>query len=211
MVFPALAAAALPSVVGGIFGSSSAKKANKAARSNAEEANRLQRDMMTNRHQWEVADLKAAGLNPILSAGGTPSMGSSAQAPVVTTDAEERAKSVSTALAASMQRHTIKNIKQDTANKKQDTEKKLAETFTTDNIGAKTGQEYLNLRKQREIMQYQLEQEKANASSARSISQINRNLARKSNLVDDWYKDNPKTGRFIQWLKDFGASAKAVR
>ncbi len=32
--------------------------------------------MMQNRHQWEVSDLKAAGLNPILSAGAAPSMGS---------------------------------------------------------------------------------------------------------------------------------------
>ncbi len=32
--------------------------------------------MMQNRHQWEVADLRKAGLNPILSAGAAPSMGS---------------------------------------------------------------------------------------------------------------------------------------
>lgn len=31
--------------------------------------------MMQNRHQWEVADLRASGLNPILSAGAAPSMG----------------------------------------------------------------------------------------------------------------------------------------
>lgn len=32
--------------------------------------------MMQKRHQWEVADLKKAGINPIYTAGGTPSMGS---------------------------------------------------------------------------------------------------------------------------------------
>lgn len=35
--------------------------------------------MMQRRHQWEVADLRAAGLNPILSAGAAPSMGSPQQ------------------------------------------------------------------------------------------------------------------------------------
>lgn len=31
---------------------------------------RFQKQMAKNKHQWEVADLRAAGLNPILSAGG---------------------------------------------------------------------------------------------------------------------------------------------
>lgn len=34
------------------------------------------KSMMKQKHQWEVNDLKAAGLNPILSAGGSPSLGS---------------------------------------------------------------------------------------------------------------------------------------
>lgn len=43
-----------------------------------------QKQMMQNAHQWEVADLRKAGLNPILSAGGSGASGS-VGAPVVTT------------------------------------------------------------------------------------------------------------------------------
>lgn len=51
------------SIIGGIFGDNSAKKA--AARAAA--ANERQ---LKNQHQWEVADLRKAGLNPILSGTG---------------------------------------------------------------------------------------------------------------------------------------------
>lgn len=37
--------------------------------------------MMTRRHQWEVRDLRKAGLNPILSATGGAAIGGSAMAP----------------------------------------------------------------------------------------------------------------------------------
>lgn len=50
-------------IIGGIFGDDSAKKA--AARAAA--ANERQ---LKNQHQWEVADLRKAGLNPILSGTG---------------------------------------------------------------------------------------------------------------------------------------------
>lgn len=69
--------------VGSLFGQSRSIDAASSQQSTAIEANR---EFMQNRHQWEVADLRKAGLNPILSAnsaggsgiGATASAGASA-------------------------------------------------------------------------------------------------------------------------------------
>lgn len=63
------------SLLGGVL-------ANKQSAKNVASANEFTTEQMKNRHQWEVQDLRAAGLNPILSAGGTPSMGGSPVAEV---------------------------------------------------------------------------------------------------------------------------------
>ena len=50
-----------------------------AGQSNAQD---FTKEQLQNRHQWEVKDLRAAGLNPILSAHGTPSIGQSPTAKI---------------------------------------------------------------------------------------------------------------------------------
>lgn len=61
--------------------------------------------MMQKRHQWEVKDLRAAGLNPILSAGSAPSMGS----PPNTVD-KDMSKPMDQILSQRLGEKTIENI-----------------------------------------------------------------------------------------------------
>ncbi|QCS36101.1 minor capsid protein [Capybara microvirus Cap1_SP_124] len=61
-------------------GTSSAKQANRYALQQASVSNEYQKEFANNAHQWEVEDLKKAGLNPILSAntGGADTGGAGA-------------------------------------------------------------------------------------------------------------------------------------
>ena len=54
------------SVVGGVFGLVGANKANKQQASQFSQNYELAHDQLYKQHQIEVADLRAAGLNPIL-------------------------------------------------------------------------------------------------------------------------------------------------
>ena len=107
----------------GFLGNSSTNKANKNA---ADDANAFTTYMMSNRHQMEVADLRAAGLNPILSAGGTPSMGSAAKADVESSG-EAMSRASSTALQAALLKSQIENIRSDTQLKRDQSSKALNE------------------------------------------------------------------------------------
>jgi len=111
----------------GIAGLMSEQRQNSASAKAAATANAFTEKQLQNRHQWEVADLKKAGLNPVLSAGGTPCIGGSSTANVVgLADAVQKSADAA-ATAKQMQRvdaeiqnlyEQNKNIAEDTALKK---------------------------------------------------------------------------------------------
>lgn len=69
-------------LVGGLVGAGlsfrGAKKQNEMAAQAAEKQMQFQREVMQNRYQWQVQDLRKAGLNPILATGLSAGMASGA-------------------------------------------------------------------------------------------------------------------------------------
>lgn len=96
-------------LVGGVLGLASGESDQDHATAAAAEANKFTEKQLKNRHQWEVQDLRAAGLNPILSAHGSPSIGSSAKAETIPTS-QRAIEGANSALMAARTRAEIKAI-----------------------------------------------------------------------------------------------------
>lgn len=80
--------------------------------------------IMQNRHQWETSDLRRAGLNPILSAGGGGSGGPSISAPHP--GQTDLAGSVGKLSAAKLAKEQVKNVATDTEKKQNESAESFA-------------------------------------------------------------------------------------
>lgn len=141
MPFPLIAAIApvIGSVVGGIFGKKGVKAQNEAQIASAREQMDFQREsqriemefgerMANTAHQRQVADLRAAGLNPILAAqSGAPSPNISAPSGAQASIQDEMGPAISSALAVREMAQLIKNREQEFKLLRHQTQKASAE------------------------------------------------------------------------------------
>lgn len=126
------AGAAVGAGIGGSFDSSSAQAtANTANKKLSNNQMRFQERMSSTAHQRQVKDLKAAGLNPILSAntGASSPAGSMATMQSTEKDAQSTiASAASTAMQAKTLKQDLKNLKSTNEQISAQTKKTNAET-----------------------------------------------------------------------------------
>lgn len=146
------------SLIGGAFGLLGANKANKQQASQFSKNYDLAHDQLYKQHQIEVADLRAAGLNPILSANGGNStfgassggsyenLGTSATSGYMAAQQAKNLEMQNEAIRATVEktRAEASNVLQDTKLKSAQTSQVQGETslipLKADNISALTAQ-----------------------------------------------------------------------
>ena len=175
-------------VIGGLASAFGQSSANKAAQRASREQMDFQRESYQNRYQWSMADMRKAGLNPILAYKSSPGsgLGGASYAPGnVGAGVSSAAEGVRQGIRAKAE---IDNIKADTAVKNETKQK----TYT----------EIQNNHMQYKLMLEHLHSAKAAAASAKTEEKF---------FETEWGKFLKKldlTGRAINPFAKAGSSAK---
>lgn len=146
-----------------------------------------QKKIMQSRHQWEVDDLRKAGLNPILSAtGGSGSLGN---APIVNLDSSGFERGWQAGLAKDMTEANVNTAKAsaDLEREKVGTEKQLQQVYLNQGVKDFNAAQQLGLQNDR-------------------LRLTNKILSQQY----DYFKRHPKAwefGQFMQMINPFGATS----
>lgn len=160
-----------------------------------------QKEVMKNRHQWEVEDLRKAGLNPILSAGG---QGTSGNAPIV--EPVDVAGAVHSGADKELKEAQIKQVEFQNSALAADTELKKAQSEVAKEASILTYAQAVGQGWQNRIYDETLKQAQNATENSALATERNR-------MVFDYMKQNPaawKAGQFMQLLNPFGTAAPVV-
>lgn len=190
----------LGEIVGGLFGYSAQEETNYANAQQAANTMAFQERMSGTAHTREVADLRAAGLNPILSATGGP--GASSPPGATARFDSPGGEGVKSALAVS----TAKNLRQQN-------EQIQADTRLKDTQRSYTSQQWNTSRAQESLINQQYETEKENTKAASHHAEILSHSAKGAKLEGDI--DTTKYGEMMRYIdraiKSLTGGSSAIR
>lgn len=163
---PSLMSTLGPAVIGGMFGLGGSMLGQSASAKEAAKQRDWMRQSQHMAHQWEVADLRAAGLNPILSGtgggGATGGSGAMGQVPDFAGAMSSGAKS---GLETKRLWRELQNMAAGQDNTEQDTELKKTQR-------EREGEQALQLKELSKLLRQQLETEKGNTARAHAEAKI---------------------------------------